>query len=106
MRIRQDDEQPRIVVGVDGFESSGAALRWAIHQAKLTGAVVEAGDRLARPGRRRLVGFRNSATDPDLGFYAARLYSLMRPPRRGWRWIRLRERSATGCRVPKYGPVL
>jgi nucleotide-binding universal stress UspA family protein len=32
----------RIVVGVDGFESSKAALRWAIHQAKLTGAVVEA----------------------------------------------------------------
>jgi nucleotide-binding universal stress UspA family protein len=29
---------PRIVVGVDGFESSKAALRWAIHQAKLTGA--------------------------------------------------------------------
>ena len=33
---------PRIVVGVDGFESSKAALRWAIHQAKLTGAVVDA----------------------------------------------------------------
>ena len=33
---------PRIVVGVDGFESSKAALRWAIHQAKLTGAAVEA----------------------------------------------------------------
>lgn len=32
----------RIVVGVDGFESSKAALRWAIHQAKLTGGVVEA----------------------------------------------------------------
>ena len=32
----------RIVVGVDGFEASSAALRWAIHQAKLTGAVVEA----------------------------------------------------------------
>ena len=31
-----------IVVGVDGFEASSAALRWAIHQAKLTGAVVEA----------------------------------------------------------------
>jgi nucleotide-binding universal stress UspA family protein len=42
MKSRQDDEQPRIVVGVDGFESSKAALRWAIHQAKLTGAVVEA----------------------------------------------------------------
>ncbi len=36
------DGRPRIVVGVDGFESSRAALRWAIHQAKLTGAVVEA----------------------------------------------------------------
>ena len=36
------DERPRIVVGVDGFEPSRAALRWAIRQAKLTGAVVEA----------------------------------------------------------------
>jgi nucleotide-binding universal stress UspA family protein len=38
----EDEDRPRIVVGVDGFESSKAALRWAIHQAKLTGAVVEA----------------------------------------------------------------
>ena len=42
MRNRQGGEQHRIVVGVDGFESSKAALRWAIRQAKLTGAVVEA----------------------------------------------------------------
>jgi nucleotide-binding universal stress UspA family protein len=42
MSSRQGNEQHRIVVGVDGFESSKAALRWAIHQAKLTGAVVEA----------------------------------------------------------------
>jgi nucleotide-binding universal stress UspA family protein len=35
-------ERPRIVVGVDGFEPSMAALRWAIHQARLAGAVVEA----------------------------------------------------------------
>jgi nucleotide-binding universal stress UspA family protein len=42
MNSRQSDYKPRIVVGVDGFESSKAALRWAIHQAKLTGAVVEA----------------------------------------------------------------
>jgi len=42
MNSRPDDEVPRIVVGVDGFEPSTAALRWAIHQAKLTGAVVEA----------------------------------------------------------------
>jgi nucleotide-binding universal stress UspA family protein len=39
---RQGGEEHRIVVGVDGFESSKAALRWAIRQAKLTGAVVEA----------------------------------------------------------------
>lgn len=31
-----------VVVGVDGFEPSEAALRWAIRQARLTGAVVEA----------------------------------------------------------------
>jgi hypothetical protein len=29
------------------------------------------------------VGFQNSVTVPDLGFYAARSYSLRRPPRRG-----------------------
>ena len=43
-----------------------------------------------------LVGFQNLATAPDLGFYAARSYSLMRPPRTGRRLIRSRERSATG----------
>jgi nucleotide-binding universal stress UspA family protein len=32
----------RIVVGVDGSESSKAALTWAVHQAELTGASVEA----------------------------------------------------------------
>src|SRR5215469_15389640 len=32
----------RIVVGVDGSDSSKAALRWAIGQAKLTGATVDA----------------------------------------------------------------
>ena len=42
MKNRQGDERRRIVVGVDGFESSKAALRWAIRQARLTGAVVEA----------------------------------------------------------------
>jgi hypothetical protein len=61
---------------------------------------------LARPGDHRTgqapagrgggVRFQNSAIGPDLGFYAARSYSLMRPPRTGRRWIRSRERSATG----------
>ena len=33
---------PRIVAGVDGSASSLAALRWAVRQAELTGATVEA----------------------------------------------------------------
>jgi nucleotide-binding universal stress UspA family protein len=32
----------KIVVGVDGADSSKAALRWAVHQAELTGSQVEA----------------------------------------------------------------
>jgi nucleotide-binding universal stress UspA family protein len=39
---RQDQQDRRIVVGVDGSPSSTAALRWAIHQAKLTSCDVEA----------------------------------------------------------------
>ena len=42
------------------------------------------------------VGFQNSAAGSELGFYAARSYSLMRPPRTGRRWIRFLVRSATG----------
>ena len=42
------------------------------------------------------VGFQNSATSLDLGFYAARSYSLRRPPRTGRRLIRSWERSAAG----------
>jgi nucleotide-binding universal stress UspA family protein len=34
--------QQRIVVGIDGSEQSKAALRWAIGQARLTGASVDA----------------------------------------------------------------
>lgn len=33
---------PRIVVGVDGSAPAQAALRWAVRQAELTGAVVDA----------------------------------------------------------------
>jgi nucleotide-binding universal stress UspA family protein len=34
--------EPRIVVGVDGSPSSRKALRWAVRQAQVTGAVVDA----------------------------------------------------------------
>jgi len=40
------------------------------------------------------VGFQNSAARVDLGFCAARLYSLRRPPRTGLRLIGFWERSA------------
>jgi nucleotide-binding universal stress UspA family protein len=36
------EQERRIVVGVDGSNSSKAALRWAIQQAKLTGGSVDA----------------------------------------------------------------
>jgi len=36
------DQQHRIVVGVDGSASSKSALSWALRQARMTGAVVEA----------------------------------------------------------------
>jgi nucleotide-binding universal stress UspA family protein len=39
---RESEQERRIVVGVDGSVSSKAALGWAIRQAKLTGAVVDA----------------------------------------------------------------
>jgi len=38
----QDGNAPRIVVGVDGSPPAMAALRWAVRQAKLTGATVDA----------------------------------------------------------------
>ncbi|MFI0786295.1 universal stress protein [Streptomyces lydicus] len=38
----QPEESGRIVVGVDGSESSKAALRWAVGQAELTGTTVNA----------------------------------------------------------------
>jgi nucleotide-binding universal stress UspA family protein len=40
--MREGVNGRRIVVGVDGSESSKQALRWAIDQAGLTGATVEA----------------------------------------------------------------
>ena len=47
-------------------------------------------------GRGGLTRFQNSATGVDLGFHAARSYSLMRLPKTGRRWIRSWERSAGG----------
>jgi len=42
MTTPSDSDSPRIVVGVDGSASSIAALNWAVHQAELAGARLEA----------------------------------------------------------------
>jgi nucleotide-binding universal stress UspA family protein len=42
MPAQENPSGPRIVAGIDGSESSASALRWAIHQAGLTGAAVDA----------------------------------------------------------------
>ena len=75
--------------------------KFSIAREEIFGPVVAAlplGGFKQSPGTRARgpVGFQNSATGPDLGFYAARSYSLMRPPRTGRRWIRSWDRSAGG----------
>ena len=42
MSAGRTDGAPKIVVGVDGSPSSRAALRWAVRQARLTDATVDA----------------------------------------------------------------
>jgi nucleotide-binding universal stress UspA family protein len=53
----------RIVVGVDGSPSSMMALRWAIGQAKLTGAEVEAVIAWSYPSGYGLAPFSEGAAD-------------------------------------------
>jgi hypothetical protein len=48
-------------------------------------------------GRYSLTRFQNSTTGLDLGFYAARSYSLMRPQRTGRRLIRFPGWPAAAC---------
>ncbi|MEU9044631.1 MULTISPECIES: universal stress protein [unclassified Kitasatospora] len=53
----------RIVVGVDGSPSSKQALRWAVDQARLTGAVVDAVACWAYPS---MYGWGMTGLDPEL----------------------------------------
>jgi nucleotide-binding universal stress UspA family protein len=46
----QDHAGPRIVAGADGSPSSMSALRWAVRQAGLTGAAVDAVIAWSYPG--------------------------------------------------------
>ncbi|HUB42563.1 MAG TPA: universal stress protein [Streptosporangiaceae bacterium] len=72
MTGRADDDRPRIVVGVDGSAPSKAALTWAISQAKLTGAVVEAVIAWETPA---FVGHPNLMPDTDWEGLATRVLS-------------------------------
>ena len=40
--VKENEKAPRIVVGVDGSPSARTALRWAVRQAELTGASIDA----------------------------------------------------------------
>jgi len=53
----------RIVVGVDGSQSSKQALRWAVEQAQRTGAVVDAVACWAYPS---MYGWGMTGVDPEL----------------------------------------
>ena len=60
---RQDRDDRRIVVGVDGSPSSMAALRWAVLQAELTGCAVEAVTAWRLPSRYGFAAVTDRATD-------------------------------------------
>ena len=50
MTEQQNDTSERIVVGVDGSPSSREGLRWAVRQARMTGASIEAITAWRSPG--------------------------------------------------------
>lgn len=60
---------PRVVVGVDGSESSYAALRWAARYARTVGGVVEAVHVWDTPSD---VGWSGPAVDPEFDLEQAR----------------------------------
>jgi nucleotide-binding universal stress UspA family protein len=59
---------PRIVAGVDGSPSSMSALRWAIRQAGLTGATVDAVIAWHYPASAGGYGWAPTGMDEDLNF--------------------------------------
>jgi nucleotide-binding universal stress UspA family protein len=72
MTRRTDDGRRRIVVGVDGSAPSKAALAWAISQANLTGALVEAVIAWEAPA---FAGYPNVMPDTDWEELATRVLS-------------------------------
>jgi hypothetical protein len=82
----------RVAASVQGVPG-GVTGAWMVTVPALQNIRVSGTSRVASYGVR---GSRTRPTTPDLGSYAARSYSLMRPPRAARRWIRSLERSAIG----------
>ncbi len=71
MTVEQERRERRIVVGVDGSQSSKAALAWAVRQAALTGARVDAVTAWQVPATWGY-GYSMALEIPDLGQAAGR----------------------------------
>jgi nucleotide-binding universal stress UspA family protein len=68
MPAQEHTVSPRIVAGIDGSESSASALRWAIRQAGLTGAAVDAVIAWHYPDMASS-GIAVGAVEPTYGFF-------------------------------------
>jgi nucleotide-binding universal stress UspA family protein len=68
MSGQEHHARPRIVAGVDGSSSSVCALRWAIRQAGLTGAAVDAVIAWHYPASAGGYGWAPAGMDEGLGF--------------------------------------
>jgi nucleotide-binding universal stress UspA family protein len=68
MPDEENTVSPRIVAGIDGSESSASALRWAIRQAALTGATVDAVIAWHYPDL-AASGIAVGAVEPTYGFF-------------------------------------
>jgi nucleotide-binding universal stress UspA family protein len=68
MPAQADSKGPRIVAGVDGSPSSLSALRWAIRQASLTGATVDAVIAWHYPSLAASSGYEIAVAGDDPGF--------------------------------------
>jgi nucleotide-binding universal stress UspA family protein len=68
MLAQENPSGPRIVAGIDGSESSASALRWAIGQAGLAGAAVDAVIAWHYPDL-AASGMAAGAIEPTYGFF-------------------------------------
>jgi len=69
-------QERRIVVGIDGSGPSKAALRWAIHQAKLTGSSVDAVTAWRYPSTYGITPGSESALDFEMNAKSALVEAL------------------------------